>query len=567
VRVKTSRLVDFVVGGARWQVVAECRELLFGPDGLRLSDWLRAGRAQVIKDAPHRTVYRVTLPGLAFYLKHYRLVGLRAWLRQLFRPAKARMEWDRALAVGRRHISTVVPLGLGEKRPGSGESFLITRSLEDAEPLSTFIEVTLPLYDAGRRSRVRQRLACALGEFMAALHEAGIVHHDLHAANLLVRVEAMEYPQLYLIDLHALSLRRSLAWRTSRDNLVVLNRWFVLRASRTDRQRFWRAYCRCRQNGTRMNGRQALYPLRELARELEKRTWRSNWHFWQRRRRRCLATNRRYYRFHSAAGVGNAVRDVEPTEVVELFRDPDAPFARPGATLLKDSRSSTVAEFDLPINGRTCRVIYKRFRVTNWMEPWTALLRRTPALRSWLNGHSLRDRVLPTARPLAVFHRRRWGLSYEGYLLTERIANAADLHSWLAALDTVSASARRATLHHRIDQIATLIRELHRRGLSHRDLKANNLLVADDVAWVIDLVGVTSRGTLSRSRRVQNLARLNASFWQDRHVTCADKLRFLRVYLQWGLRGRHGWKRWWSEIAKATQDKVKRNLHNGRPLA
>jgi hypothetical protein len=66
---------------------------------------------------------------------------------------------------------------------------------------------------------------------------------------------------------------------------------------------------------------------------------------------------------------------------------------------------------------------------------------------------------------------------------------------------------------------------------------------------------------------VQNLARLHASFYQDPALTRSDKLRFLRVYLQWGLLGRGTWKRWWKEIEQATEVKVARNLKNGRPLA
>src|SRR5262249_9169286 len=173
----------------------------------------------------------------------------------------------------------------------------------------------------------------------------------------------------------------------------------------------------------------------------------------------------------------------------------------------------------------------------------------------------------PTARPLAVFHRRQWGLFREGYLLAEEIAGAVDLHSWVAGLNSLPPAARRAALHRSIAQIAALVRNLHRRGVSHRDLKANNVLLADDTAGVIDLVGATSRRKVPRARRVQNLARLAASFSREPNLTRADKLRFLGVYLQWGLRGRHGWKRWWLEIAKATQDKVKRNLRNRRPLA
>ena len=40
---------------------------------------------------------------------------------------------------------------------------------------------------------------------------------------------------------------------------------------------------------------------------------------------------------------------------------------------------------------------------------------------------------------------------------------------------------------------------------------------------------------------MQNLARLHASFCQGSLLTRSDKLRFLRSYLQWGLRGKSGW--------------------------
>jgi hypothetical protein len=140
-----------------------------------------------------------------------------------------------------------------------------------------------------------------------------------------------------------------------------------------------------------------------------------------------------------------------------------------------------------------------------------------------------------------------------------------------------------------IDQVARLVGQLHHRQLSHRDLKAANLLVSPaacvvtgrglapmegsgvgavgaDQVWFIDLVGVRRHGKLRRQRRIQNLARLHASFLAHPALTRTDKLRFLRVYLRWGLRGRLGWKRWWRQVEGATQEKVQRNLRSGRPL-
>src|SRR5262249_4320386 len=144
----------------------------------------------------------------------------------------------------------------------------------------------------------------------------------------------------------------------------------------------------------------------------------------------------------------------------------------------KDSRSSTVMETELPVRGEMRRVIGKRFLATAWSDPFAALCRPTPALRSWRMAQALRLRCLPTPRPLAVLHRRRHGLSYEGYLLAEKVEGARDLHEHLAHLEPLPPAERRARLRRLLDRLGKLVRDLHDRGLSHRDLKAPNLLVA-----------------------------------------------------------------------------------------
>jgi hypothetical protein len=65
---------------------------------------------------------------------------------------------------------------------------------------------------------------------------------------------------------------------------------------------------------------------------------------------------------------------------------------------------------------------------------------------------------------------------------------------------------------------------------------------------------------------VRNLARLHASFFETAAITRTDKLRFLRTYLQWGLFGRDGWKRYWGEIEAATKSKIARTRRLRRPL-
>ena len=565
--------------GISWLAEDSVRDLLVGPNGLRLDEWLTTKQARIVKQGPHRIVYRVDLPNLSFYIKHNLISDTRSRLRQIVRPSKARMEYDRALAVAARGIPTYAPLAVGEQT--SAESFLVTETLEDAVPLNVFLERDFPALPAGRRTRLRQALAQALGRLIARLHHAGILHADLHCGNFLLRLDGEDQPALFLIDLQDVRLGRRLGWAARRKNLAMLNRWFFSRTSRADRLRFWKSYVQINlpplgrggQGGAEsenvpplLNGGSCFCAEdAKKVEEIEEESARSNAQFWRRRERRCMQANRYFWRIIAHGLTGHAVREIDAASLDSLLTNPDAPFEAANAMILKDSPSTTVAELDLSIDGRPRRVIYKRFRVTSWTDPFANLVRPSPALRSWRNGHRMLDRSLPTARPLAVFRRRACGIEREGYLVTEKIPDAIDLASYVKGFEN------RQLLRARIDQLARLLREMHRRCLVHRDLKASNILVRRSVHEspfvLIDLVGMTRHSCVNVSNRARDLARLNVSFLAQPLVTRSDRLRFLRVYLQWGFFGRHTWKAWWRRIEALTLVKVQRNVRTGRPLA
>lgn len=581
--------VDFQAGDMRWQARDDLQlPALFAQGGLRLTEWLDAGLARVVKQGQHRTVYRVQLPGLDFHLKHYPLADTRAWLRQLVRPSKARGEHERTLAVAQRGVPTLESLAIGEGPGPAQASYLMTRTLPDATPVNEFLEQSLAALPTCAQTRLRQVFAVELGSFLARMHHAGVTHEDLHPGNLLMQF-AGEVPRLYLIDLQAVHLGRPLSWSRSRDNLVLFNRWFILRASRPDRLRFWCAYEKERrelegqgsQNGApATHSRFSLPPAAHSVRQVEEETQRSNLAFWRHHDPRCVGDNR-YFRQLSGDGVvGHAVTDLDEALVARLLANPDEPFCRSGVVMLKDSRTSTVAE--LSVGER--RLIYKRFNLTSWTDPLTALVRAAPALRSYRMGHALRWRGLPTPRPLLVLQRRRAGLPAEGYLLTEKLPNA---HHLLDYLNDRAACADPTPVSGLVDQLAHLLRTLHQRKIAHRDLKAANLLTSSEPwrvqhpdrpvtlvranatwpqVWLIDLVGVVMVGKLTRRMRVKNLMRLAASFLAHPLVSRCDKLRFLRTYLGCGLRSRVDWKWWWRQIDKAVQAKILRNQRNGRTL-
>jgi hypothetical protein len=311
------------------------------------------------------------------------------------------------------------------------------------------------------------------------------------------------------------------------------------------------------------------------------RTWAER--LWRRWGRRCRGNNKYFKAFRAERCWGVASRDLARDDVRRLMADPDAPFLDPGTRVLKDSRTTRVAEIRLIVAGREVPVIYKRFNRKKRLDPILNLFRPSRAWRAWSNGQHLSCRSIPTPANLMVIGRsstrpRRflphhfW--SHETYLATIKaepavtLADYADLY-----LSSIDARRRRERIHAVTVALAHLIRTLHDRSLSHRDLKSANILVEGDAEAdvpalsLIDLVGVSLEHPLRPGRRVQNLARLQVSLCNIPGRTRTDSLRFLRAYLPLGHTSRKEWKALWRKVELACQTKVAQNQKRGRGIS
>ena len=237
-----------------------------------------------------------------------------------------------------------------------------------------------------------------------------------------------------------------------------------------------------------------------------------------------------------------AARDLDRSEVESLLADPDAPFSRPQTVMLKNSRTSTVAETTMLVGGQPARVVYKRFNRKKWIDPWLNLVRPSCAWRSWQAGQHLASRGIPTPRNLAFLARKRsarscpfsWFLPHETYLVTIKQDNVMTLAEYVRkVLPTLDQPALRDRGRRLNLALAHLIRALHERSLSHRDLKATNILVhldcleTSEFLSLIDLVGVRLMNPVPQRRRIQNLARLSISLASAVGRTRTESLRFL----------------------------------------
>ena len=173
-----------------------------------------------------------SLPGLILLCQA--LPGLLGWRRVASRNwcgrAKAQMEIPRPAPSPRAGVPTISSAGLA----ASGVLLPTPVTASSSPRSSPMPSRSMPTSRSPCRSSIRPAAARAaspveLGRFLARMHDAGVMHHDLHPGNLLFAGSMARPALLYLIDLHAVQLGRPAIVAASRANLVMLNRWFILR--------------------------------------------------------------------------------------------------------------------------------------------------------------------------------------------------------------------------------------------------------------------------------------------------------------------------------------------------
>ncbi|MDJ0973718.1 MAG: lipopolysaccharide kinase InaA family protein [Planctomycetota bacterium] len=446
-----------------------------------------AGFAPVGKVRAMRQVVRGTVEGpegpLDLAIKWSRPVTSADRVARIVRGGKGPREGRVLRALQRVGVAVPPPLAFAS----APADVLVTLWLEDLEPA--------PAPAAATPTDVNRFAA-----LVAALHDAGVRHRDLSEANV-----GMHRDAPILIDAGGSRVGPPLARRARVTELARIANGWLRTARRALRLRALRAYMQC---WGETDVRAMELEVTRRARALRRR-------FLTGRDRRPKREGR-HFRFFAGGNVAQGVRAALLTD--EAFEN------AADAWLLDDPADAE----PLKEGGRVLRVrspagsgsvVLKRFDAT-------AKGRLPYALRALRRAEAFRHRHLPVPRALMAVV----GIDGQGLLVSEAV-DAPNLHAYMtegayAALD-VRAQRRFLRL------LGRTLRLMHDADVSHRDLKAPNLLVPLDAAGdptvaFADLEGARiRRRPVPWTRRARDLARLDASLAANR----TDRMRVMRAYL------------------------------------
>ena len=212
---------------------------------------------------------------------------------------------------------------------------------------------------------------------------------------------------------------------------------------------------------------------------------------------------------------------------------------RDGTPVKQAGKERSTVKFLLKDTKGSVGTYLKRYRtprvktLTNWLFHFSST--RT-ALDEWNTIRAFHRTGLPTMTHLAVGLPQDTGVYKSSFLLTKEIEDVQRLdhylpHHFTPPLHPDNIKEKRSLL----QELARLVKCLHRLGFNHRDLYLCHILVKREASctWKIffaDLHRVDYRKKVPLRWKVKDLAALNYS--ADRNsITRTDRLRFIKYYL------------------------------------
>lgn len=439
-----------------------------------------------------------------------------------------RKEWKNLQEMALKGIAAPDPLFMAERR----------RMGLPWEGMVAFSEITgasnlREAFDqgGGRVEALLEELGC----FVAQVHHKGVVHRDLHYDNVFVK-QGDGPTKFFLLDFHRVKVQRAVRDRERVRNLAQLLGSIRNGIEKDYRDLFIEAYLNA--SGMKVSKKNLLSKIERLERRMAWRRERS-------RTKKCFKKSSLFCREFSGKLVVVKRRDVPSVVVDSILGSPRVVDAVKEVEVKKDRRTRVAFREQSDQEGALLRLCIKEY-IPRAGRILSLGWGRKRAKRFWRGAWGLKVRGLPAPLVYAMWYPRF--LSTEGLsgVVMERIEGACSLANYIFSL---SGSPR--ALRDLSRSLASLLAEMHDRGVIHRDMKASNLLVrkkGDAIEiFLLDLEDVCFKKRTPLGARFRSLAQLDSSVPSS--IGGFTRLRFLASYAQ-GKIGKEELKHWARTIRK-----------------